>query len=205
MESHTGIGKVIDLSAARADRQARPARMARRRLLAWLRDFAWVYVLFLAGGLLFFTFPAVRHAATGRALAPGDGYVSRVIDGDTLVWKGRRIRLHGMDAPEIDQTCRDADGSIYMCGWRARRHLKELVAGRPVFCDRVTTDRYGREIAVCLVDGTDIGERMVRDGWAVAYIRYSRAYAWAENEARRERRGLWSGSFTMPETWRHGS
>ena len=205
MKTHPGIGKIIDLSTARADRRARHARMVRRQRLAWLREFAWVYVLFLAGGLLFLTFPTVRHAVTGSSLATGDGYVSRIIDGDTLVWKGRRIRLHGMDAPEIDQTCRDVDGNIYMCGWRARNHLKTLVAGRSVFCDRVTTDRYGREIAVCLVDGTDIGERMVLDGWAVAYIRYSRAYAWAEREARKHRRGLWRGSFTLPETWRHGS
>ncbi len=205
MESHSETGKVIDLSAVRADRRVRHARMTRRHRLAWLRDFAWVYALFLAGGWLFFTFPVFRHALTDSHVASGDGYASRIIDGDTLVWKGRRVRLHGMDAPEMDQTCRDESGEVYMCGWRARQHLKEIISDRPMFCDRVTTDRYGRDVAVCLVDGIDIGERMVLDGWAVAYIRYSRAYAWAENEARRNRRGLWRGTFTMPETWRHGS
>ncbi len=205
MESQAKSSRIIDLSAARAERRARHARMLRRRRLSWLRDFAWVYASFLAGGLLLLTFPAVRHTVNGSSLAMGDGYVSRIIDGDTLVWKGRRIRLHGMDAPEIEQTCRDARGGTYMCGWRARRHLKEIIAGRPVYCDKVTTDRYGREVAICLVEGVDIGERMVLDGWAVAYIRYSRAYAWAEREARKHRRGLWNGSFVLPETWRHGS
>ncbi len=205
MKSHSQMDKIINLDTARAERQARRMRIARQRRLAWLRDFAWVYILFLAGGLLFFTFPAFRHAATGPSLAPGDGYVSRIIDGDTLIWKGQRIRLHGMDAPEMDQTCRDANGKTYMCGWRARQHLKEIISGRPIYCDKVTVDRYGRDVAVCLVEGIDIGERMVLDGWAVAYIRYSRAYAWAEKEARKRGRGLWSGSFTMPETWRHNS
>ncbi len=205
MESHSRMDKVIDLNAARAERLARRARETRRRRMVSLRGFAWVYVLFLAGGWTFLTFPAVRHAVFGPTLPPGDGYVSHVIDGDTIVWKGRRIRLHGLDAPEMDQTCRDASGEIYMCGWRARRHLKEIIGGRPVYCDRLATDRYGRDIAVCLVEGTDIGERMVRDGWAVAYSRYSMAYEKAEREARRHGRGLWSGSFTLPETWRHGS
>jgi len=202
---------IIDISTVRAAKEA-ARHNAHGHTKAFrfrpLRDFAWLYALFLTGGWLLTDLPTIRHVVSGLLSVPrpvsAEDRVTAIIDGDTLVWKGRRVRLHGMDAPEMDQTCRDASRRTYRCGWRARQHLKEIISGRPISCERVTIDRYGRDVAVCLVDGIDIGERMVHDGWAVAYIRYSRAYAWAENVARQHHKGLWQNSFTMPETWRHG-
>ncbi len=127
---------------------------------------------------------------------------ARVIDGDSLRVNGMEIRLHGIDAPELRQTCRDERGHRYACGRRAKAYLRRLVASRDVSCRRVATDRYGRMVALCMVDGEDIGRRMVRDGWAVAFVRYSRHYVGDERMARRARRGLWRGRFIPPATWR---
>ncbi len=138
----------------------------------------------------------------GRSLAGVHGR-ARVIDGDSLQVNGVEVRLHGIDAPELRQTCRDASGRRYPCGRMARQHLRQLVRGRTIRCRRITTDRYRRMIARCtLPDGTDIGQRMVRDGWAVAFVRYSRAYVGDERLARQARKGLWQGRFVPPAVWR---
>ncbi len=78
-----------------------------------------------------------------------------------------------------------------------------LVEGRTVACLIETTDVYGRSVAVCMVDGKDVGELMVRSGWALDFRRYSKgAYAAAEAQAREAKRGMWAGSFVEPWNWR---
>ncbi len=47
----------------------------------------------------------------------------RVIDGDTIVIAGERIRLHGANAPERDQIFHDGGGTPYRCGFMPRRRL----------------------------------------------------------------------------------
>ena len=137
----------------------------------------------------------VRSATVVRGRA-------QVIDGDSLKVNGVNIRLHGIDAPESRQTCRDRSGRRYACGQRATEHMRQLVAGRVITCRKVTTDRYGRMVAICKRGKEDIGRRMVRDGWAVAFVRYSRHYVADEQAARSARRGLWQGRFITPEVWR---
>lgn len=126
-----------------------------------------------------------------------------VHDGDTVTVAGRRIRLHGLDAPELDQTCLRG-GLPWPCGREAAFALGQRVAGRPVSCRGVETDRFGRLVARCTVDGESLNRWLVREGWAVAYRRYSRAYVIDEWIARWHGRGLWAGSFEPPEQWRQG-
>ena len=127
----------------------------------------------------------------------------RIVDGDSIVLDGQRIRLFGVDAPERNQTCQGHDGSVYECGRDATTVLRELTANRTVTCTPRDRDRYGRIVAVCTADGKDIGAEMVRRGWATDYARYSHgAYAVQERAARDEGLGMWSGRFTMPAEWR---
>ena len=78
-----------------------------------------------------------------------------------------------------------------------------VVFWREVTCTPVEVDRYNRDISICIADGTDLGEAMVRSGHALDYARHSRGrYAQAEREARAARRGLWAGSFQTPAAWR---
>lgn len=138
---------------------------------------------------------------------------ARVVDGDTLEVQGQKVRLHGIDAPEIRQTCTRA-GKVWACGVAARRHLEELIARRPVTCTKTDTDRYGRIVARCFVDLSatpgrphvhlDLGGWMVRNGHAIAYTRYSTDYVPQETAARGARLGLWSGTFVPPAEWRKG-
>lgn len=128
-----------------------------------------------------------------------------VIDGDTIAMDGHTVRLWGIDAPEIRQTCTNGGGARYRCGIAAARELEKLILGRDVTCATIDTDRYGRSVARCAAgDIADIGGRMVEMGFATDYRRYSGGYYGdKEAAARAAGRGIWSGGFEPPEKWRH--
>ena len=85
---------------------------------------------------------------------------ARVLDGDTLEIAGEKIRLYGIDAPELHQECKDTSGRPWPCGIRARSELRRIIGTDPVQCRVVSTDRYGRNIAVCEAGGRDLAEEM---------------------------------------------
>jgi endonuclease YncB( thermonuclease family) len=138
-----------------------------------------------------------RHAA--RVIV---GY-ARVIDGDTIDVAGTRIRLHGIDAPESTQIC-VIDSRPYRCGERATLALGDLVRGHTVRCDSMGLDRYRRTLARCRLteNNLDIEGWLVRQGFAVAFRRYSSEYLVDEVLARIANRGLWAGTFQWPWDYR---
>lgn len=145
------------------------------------------------------------HRSGAEPLNSGEssGRVSRVIDGDSIRIGRIEYRLHGVDAVEGDQLCRRADGEPWPCGSQARRALGKLVAKQTVTCVHHGKDGYGRTLATCATaSGEEINDWLVRQGWAVAYRRYSGKYVEAEAEAKAARRNIWSGKFTNPERHR---
>ncbi len=127
---------------------------------------------------------------------------ARVVDGDTLEVSGEKLRLQGIDAPEMAQTC-EANGRPVACGKLAAAHLDDLIGSRPLDCAVEGKDRYGRGLARCRAEGRDIAESMTRDGWALSDRRYSDGrYHGAEAAARAGRRGIWSMRFEDPAEWR---
>ena len=70
-------------------------------------------------------------------------------------------------------------------------------------CVRRDTDRYGRMVALCSVEGIDIGQWMVQQGQAIAFRKYSLDYTADEDRARAAKVGLWAGEFQDPSDFRH--
>ncbi len=135
----------------------------------------------------------------------------RIIDGDTLAVQGRVIRLYGIDAPELGQSCRIGERA-YDCGRIARTALLDLTAGVTVICKLVpassgaSPEDDGAEVRIghCSADGYDLSEGMAYTGWALALRRVSERYVALEERARAARRGLWKGRFVAPWDWRAG-
>jgi len=127
------------------------------------------------------------------------------IDGDSLrAGNGEEYRLFGIDAPELHQSCKEANGTDWLCGRAAKVKLTKLIKGGNVACQVRDTDRFGRNVAVCSAEGVpDLGEAMVRDGYAIDLgPKYGNPYADAEAEARAAKRGIWRGTFQEPAQWR---
>lgn len=114
---------------------------------------------------------------------------ARVIDGDTLDVAGTRVRLFGIDAPEMAQPC-DTPQGAWSCGHWAQQVLVELTRGL-VTCQGIENDRYGRLVARCEAGHGDLGAAMVEAGAATAFRRYSRDYVRHESRAQRAQRGIW--------------
>jgi endonuclease YncB( thermonuclease family) len=98
----------------------------------------------------------------------------RIVDGDTVQIDQTKIRFAAIDAPETDQVCLDPRGERWACGIAARDQLARFSAGRPWDCDLTGTDKYGRSLGKCFVEGDDVSAWMVRSGWALSFVRYSR-------------------------------
>ncbi len=142
--------------------------------------------------MLAYLFMGASTATSGTA---------HVVDGDTLRVGATRVRLSGVDAPELSQRC-GPQGRKVACGAIAAQWLRRRVEGRPITCQTVDMDRYARLVAICRVGGEDVGAAMVEAGWATAYRRYSLAYVEQEIRARAARRGIWALGFEPPAEYR---
>ena len=141
-----------------------------------------------------------------------EGY-AKVIDGDTIYIDNKKIRLEGIDAPEIKQQCRKPFIKIsvliglqfsknYSCGVTSKMKLINKINNSEIKCISSSKDRYKRYLATCYKDKTNLNKWMVRNGYAVAYKRYSKDYVRDEEFAKKNKLGMWQGSFSTPEKWR---
>ena len=138
------------------------------------------------------------------ANAPDDPRgVLAVIDADTFDVGGVRVRLFGIDAPELSQTCTDAEGADWPCGQWAAAQVMALYQGGSAQCAAVDIDRYGRTVARCMVQGLDIGAMLVGAGLATAYRAYSTDYIASEASAKAQHLGIWAGTMQDPAAYRH--
>jgi endonuclease YncB( thermonuclease family) len=156
-------------------------------------------ILLIGGSLLLDRRESAVPADDGREIS---GTV-RVGDGDSIDIGQTRIRLHGIDAVELAQHCKDAEGKDFACGEEAKRTLQGLIGNKTVRCDeRHGVDQYGRVTAVCTADGMDLNAAIVDSGFAVAYRQHSLAYVPNEERAKAAKKGLWAGTFEMPSDYR---
>ncbi len=126
----------------------------------------------------------------------------RVIDGDTFDVGGTRVRLFGIDAPEGDQPCTDAQGTELACGTFVTTQVRDAYRGKQADCRQTDIDRYGRSVARCVVGGVDVGQNLVASGLAFAFAQYSRDYIAVEKAAIRAGRGIHAYQMIRPSEFR---
>jgi endonuclease YncB( thermonuclease family) len=146
-----------------------------------------------AAALLVLVLSPLAHAADVSG-------VPKIREADLVQIGNSRIRLSGIDAPSVDQLCLNTKGERWTCGVAARDELIKHVEGKSWTCHPGQTDRRGRLLARCEVDGEDIQKWLVRSGWALARI--SHDYDADEKEAREAKVGMWQGAFIAPWDWR---
>ncbi len=153
-------------------------------------------VLGLLGGIVFFLSETISPRANvieGR---------SEIIDGDTLLVDGFRVRLFGIDAPELGQSCITANNIQFDCGAEAVRFLENVIGNAMVRCSQrynTSTDYF---VGTCLVRKTDIAKKIVQEGYARAYRQFSQTYLGEERYAKKRKLGLWAGEFTSASLFR---
>ena len=139
--------------------------------------------------------------------------IPKIVDGDTVHINENKFRLEGIDAPEMRQKCKKESLKIsfiigftfykdYNCGKVSKEKLKSKIRGSEIKCIFTTKDRYKRYIATCYKKKTNLNQWMVRNGYAIAYRRYSKKYIPDEDFAKEKKLGLWQGKFMNPEKWR---
>ena len=139
--------------------------------------------------------------------------IPKVIDGDTVHIDNYKFRLEGIDAPEMRQQCKKESFKIsffigftfykdYSCGRVSKEKLITKIDTTEIKCISSSKDRYKRYIATCYKGKTNLNQWMVRNGFAIAYRRYSKKYVPDEVYEKENKLGLWQGKFMEPEKWR---
>lgn len=143
--------------------------------------------------LLLLPFKIVWRLTTPRRFPHGRPFEMRnplIIDGDTLWHEGVKIRIWGIDAPEMSQRG----------GPAAKGQLARLCERRRIYVVPCDTDVYGRTVARLYYGRGDIGQQMVASGYAVAC---AQGYARDEKRATRRKAGLWAkGRISNPAAHR---
>ena len=125
----------------------------------------------------------------------------KIIDGDTIILNGEKIRFSGIDTPELKQTCMQGEEEVD-CGMTAKRLLAEKIGNATVECISEGKDTYKRTLAECFVNGESLSKFLVRSGYAFAYRKYSTKFIKDEEFAKENRLGMWSMEFEYPWDFR---
>ena len=136
--------------------------------------FAFVFILFFYNNLF------------AAELINGN---TKIIDGDTLHIGKYKIRLHGIDAPELNQNCLFND-KVWNCGKESKKFLINFINNKKISCKLIDKDRYKRHIGICFKDKINLNKKIVQEGWAIAYRYYSLDYIEDENIARFNKIGI---------------
>lgn len=120
----------------------------------------------------------------------GPYFVESVVDGDTLDVDFGRIRLSGINTPEI--------GECYY--EEAKEKLTELTLAQEVILERDETDldKYGRSLRYIYVNNTFVNGYLVEEGYARVFDRYNETTKYyydlkvLEKEAQDQKKGMWN-------------
>ena len=125
----------------------------------------------------------------------------KIVDGDTIVLNGEKIRFSGIDTPELKQTCIQNDQEV-KCGLSAKMLLVKKIGNNIPKCISEGKDVYKRTLAECFVNGESLSKFLVRSGYAFAYRKYSNKFIKDEEFAKINKLGMWSMTFQYPWDFR---
>ena len=140
--------------------------------------------------------PVAQTASPGMRASQWVGWVTKVVDGDTLHVQpaqggaSHKLRIKGIDAPEVCQAW----------GLQSREALARLVWGQRVTVQLNDVDDHGRWLAQVFVNGEDVGARLVAQGhaWSYQFRRDPGPYVFQQQQAAINRLGL----FGQPQAMR---
>lgn len=141
------------------------------------------------GGINPFDYPSM----TGNA---------SVVTGSVIKVRGIYVKLLGIEAPDLDQSCSDQYGRSYACGKRAKSWLQDYINNAEVKCHILGNIVKRRATGVCFLGDYDIAAVIANAGWAVAHTKNTDMYIAYEDQAMGNKRGLWEGKFYRPHDWR---
>ena len=131
-----------------------------------------------------------------------NGMVTHVLTGSTFVINNARLKLYGLDTPDLSQTCLSKRGEDYPCGRTAKKKLEKLLLNKYLECKVAYQNAPNDYFVTCTLQNYDVGATMVSVGWAVADRQISEAYVPYEEQAHRSYQGLWAGKFVAPWIYR---
>ena len=125
----------------------------------------------------------------------------KIVDGDTIVLNGEKIRFSGIDTPELKQTCMKDEQKVF-CGMFAKMLLIKKIGNETPKCISEGKDAYKRTLAECFINGESLSVFLVRSGYAFAYRKYSKKFIKVEEFAKENKLGMWSMEFEYPWDFR---
>ena len=128
----------------------------------------------------------------------------KIVDGDTIVLNGEKIRFSGIDTPELKQTCMQGDQEV-SCGMSAKMLLVKKIGNNTLECISEGKDVYKRTLAECFINGESLSSFLVRSGYAFAYRKYSKKFIKDEDFAKVNKLGMWAMTFQYPWDFRKAS
>ncbi|MGI9382596.1 MAG: thermonuclease family protein [Methyloligellaceae bacterium] len=139
------------------------------------------------------TKPETRDLKKRQAAEPERKRFFRVVveDAGTLKSGKTTIRLAGLDAPALEETCPDTSGERWPCGRRGRAALARLIRSKAVDCAIAAREESGVAVARCKVGRVDVNAWVVRHGWARTSDAAAKRYAEALDKAKKDGRGIW--------------
>ena len=127
----------------------------------------------------------------------------KIVDGDTIVLNGEKIRFLGIDTPELKQTCEMEQGKLIDCGFLTKDYLQKLLESEPgdLIIKPIGVDYYQRILIRLFKGKTDIGKKMVEEGMSYSY---DSTYKIEETYAKENKLGFWNffKPPVNPKIWR---
>ncbi|PTM41763.1 hypothetical protein C8D03_3336 [Bosea sp. 124] len=119
----------------------------------------------------------------------------QIINGQSFSNAELSMRLAAISGPERDAVCVADNGDLWACGLAARATLSNLIQTTALNCDAVAGPRRHVEGSCRLPDKASLAARLV----ALGFARPAQPghFEVELTEARRHRRGLWNGDWTV--------